>query len=234
MSRTQNRRPRRPIRQRRGTSAKRSIDRMRQPNFLGALEKLRYPGLLGLRCCEAWRSGPRPRLILSRPPRRGARVAPAAERPVRDHSQKSEVDHEQLTACKLPRSMPIGKRAIAKRFPDFLVLGANTVVSLDGMLFGKPNGLAAARMLSFARPAAKLHRSLPDPFAPSRSAFAEITFVTFTLSARIDRYLSSINPLDKAGAAIQERGECWCSTSTGPTQRGRLPWNSARAESWES
>src|ERR1022692_1769945 len=56
-----------------------------------------------------------------------------------------EIHHDQLTARELSQVNAYRKaRCAAKRFPDALVLGADTLVHLDTMLFGKPATLEEA------------------------------------------------------------------------------------------
>ena len=126
-----------------------------------------------------------------------------------------EILNEQLTASELAQINAYRKaHAIAKRFPDYVVLGADTVVSLENTLFGKPANLAEARRMLRALQG-KTHQVVTGVCLihlrhRHESLWAEITDVTFRplSSAQIDRYLSSINPLDKAGAyAIQEGGD---------------------------
>ncbi len=103
---------------------------------------------------------------------------------------------------------------VARKFPEGIVLGADTLVTLDGALFGKPKDLAEAfEMLS--RLSGKTHRvvtgvCLLQMAEPRREGFTETTWVTFRdLRPEIIReYLQRVPVLDKAGAyGIQERGE---------------------------
>lgn len=105
-------------------------------------------------------------------------------------------------------------RAVAARFPDDLILGADTEVALESRVFGKPRSLTeAARFL--ADLSGHTHQVITAVCLLCakhrfRRSFTETTHVTFhPLSpARIQRYLASIRPLDKAGAyAVQENGE---------------------------
>src|SRR6185436_4997242 len=60
-------------------------------------------------------------------------------------SEISEIHHDQLTAREISQINAYRKaRCVAKKFPDALVLGADTVVSLETALFGKPSTLEAA------------------------------------------------------------------------------------------
>lgn len=105
-------------------------------------------------------------------------------------------------------------RTIAKKNPDSLVLGADTLVFLGSEIFGKPRDLKEAhRMLSSLQ--GRTHQvvtgvSLMQLRTHHEKIFATGTDVTFhPLDAdQIREYLSRINPLDKAGSyAIQEHGE---------------------------
>jgi septum formation protein len=105
-------------------------------------------------------------------------------------------------------------RAVAKKIPDALVLGADTLVFLERNIFGKPRDLADAhRMLS--RLQGRTHQVVTGVCllhlrAHRERIFAVTTDVTFQMlkSDQITQYLSKINPLDKAGAyAIQDHGE---------------------------
>jgi septum formation protein len=126
-----------------------------------------------------------------------------------------EIHHEQLTARELAQLNAYRKaRAVAKKFPDTLVLAADTLVYLETTLFGKPATLEGAfHMLEQLQ--GRTHEVITGicllHLRTHRQAiFAESTSVTFHAldEARIRRYLNRVNPLDKAGAyAIQEDGD---------------------------
>jgi septum formation protein len=103
---------------------------------------------------------------------------------------------------------------VAKKNPDSLVLGADTLVFLDDKIMGKPADIAdAQRMLTQLQ--GRTHQvvtgvSLIHLRAHRERMFAVSTDVTFhPLDAeQVRDYLAKINPLDKAGAyAVQEQGE---------------------------
>jgi septum formation protein len=105
-------------------------------------------------------------------------------------------------------------RSVAKKHPDALVIGADTLVCLGEQIFGKPQDLEEAhRMLSKLQ--GRTHQvvtgvCLIQLRTHRQKLFVESTTVTFrTLhSEQIRRYLSKIEPLDKAGAyAIQDEGD---------------------------
>ncbi|MCI0746615.1 MAG: Maf family protein [Verrucomicrobia subdivision 3 bacterium] len=104
-------------------------------------------------------------------------------------------------------------RAVAKRKPDAVVLGADTIVVLGKEIFGKPrDGAEARRML--ARLQGQTHQVITGVCLIQlrehrQKLFAVSTSVAFRplTTGQIQDYLASINPLDKAGAyAIQENG----------------------------
>lgn len=102
---------------------------------------------------------------------------------------------------------------ISKRFPEHLVIGADTLVFLDQEPLSKPPTLAAARIM-LGRLSGKTHEVITGVClihsAGSRlQVFSDATRVRFrTLSAaEIEDYLALVPVLDKAGAyALQEEG----------------------------
>jgi septum formation protein len=130
-------------------------------------------------------------------------------------SKVPEIHHDQLTATEASQINAYRKaRAVAKRFPDLLVLGADTLVYLETEMFGKPEDYTAAfRMLE--RLQGRTHHvvtaiCLLHLREHRQRVFAETTAVTFLAldAVKIQRYLAKVNPLDKAGAyAIQEEGD---------------------------
>jgi septum formation protein len=123
-----------------------------------------------------------------------------------------ELHPEQLTAREVCQINAYRKaRAIAKKFPDALVMGADTLVYQETELFGKPADLEEAYQM-LERLQGKTHQvvtaiCLLHLREHRQRIFAEETSVTFRPldAVKIRRYLSRVNPLDKAGAyAIQE------------------------------
>jgi septum formation protein len=129
-------------------------------------------------------------------------------------------------------------RAVAKKNPDALVLGADTLVFLDRKVFGKPKNLKdAEQMLSQLQ--GKTHQvvtgvSLIHQRTHQEKLFAVGTDVTFhpLSEEQIRNYLEKINPLDKAGAyAIQEHGTMIVSEISGSFSNVvGLPLDELRAE----
>lgn len=112
------------------------------------------------------------------------------------------------------RNAGLKASAVARSFPESLVIGADTVVECGGRIFGKPSDSAeAAAMLRSL--SGREHRVLTGVSLCLKQnglslTFAEITHVVFkTLpEAVIRQYMELVPVLDKAGAyAVQEHGE---------------------------
>lgn len=127
-----------------------------------------------------------------------------------------EVESDELSATELSLLNALRKaRAAAGRrghMHSEVVLGADTLVTLDNQIFGKPRDRrAAAGMLRLLQ--GRTHSVLTGVALVRGTAcelFAVSTDVTFRrLDARaIDAYLALIDPLDKAGGyAAQEQGD---------------------------
>jgi len=114
-----------------------------------------------------------------------------------------EVAHEFLTPQEICQLNAHRKaRAVAKKIPDALVLGADTLVFLGQEVFGKRLQGRTHQVVTGV--------SLTHLRAHRERLFAVSTDVTFhpLTAAQIRDYLDRINPLDKAGAyAIQEHGD---------------------------
>lgn len=161
---------------------------------------------------DAPRGGP-PRLILaSTSPRRRQLLAQLG---VAFDLASPEV--EELTADSglepAALAMENARRKAAAVDTGGIVIGADTVVTIDGDCLGKPADLAeAAAMLR--RLSGRTHLvitgvALRDTLQGCETSFHETTAVTFHRldEATIGRYLQLIEPLDKAGGyAAQDHG----------------------------
>ncbi len=130
-------------------------------------------------------------------------------------SHAPEVVYEEMTAVELARINAYRKaRWVAKKHPDSLVLGADTLVYMDSVLFGKPATLEEAYSM-LEQLQGRTHQVVTGVCLMHlrdrrERVFTEITTVKFRPldSVGIQRYLVQVNPLDKAGAyAIQEHGD---------------------------
>jgi septum formation protein len=165
-----------------------------------------------------------PSLILaSASPRRSQLLRSAGLQFVVSAAHTPELESDQLTPHEMAQINAYRKaRAVAKHHPDAIVLGADTVVSLDNRCFGKPTSRAEAlRFLTELQ--GRTHEVVTGVCLlyqrrHRERLFAVSTLVTLrALSPRALRdYVSRINPLDKAGAyGIQEEGHLIVETVDG-------------------
>jgi len=135
----------------------------------------------------------------------------------------TEAAHEHLSPLEICQLNAHRKaRAVAKKIPDALVLGADTLVFLDNEILGKPRNIADARRM-LARLQGRHHQVVTGVCLMHLRSHRERIFAVSTdmlfhpLNARQVRdYLAGIQPLDKAGAyAIQDSGELIISEISG-------------------
>ena len=138
-------------------------------------------------------------------------------------SEAAEVIDEQLSPQELCQLNAHRKAfAVAKKIPDALVLGADTLVFLGSEILGKPRDLAEARWM-LSRLQGRCHQvvtgvSLIHLRKHQERIFAVSTDVLFHPldAAQIREYTAKVRTLDKAGAyAIQESGETLISEISG-------------------
>jgi septum formation protein len=105
--------------------------------------------------------------------------------------------------------------AVARRYPRSYVLGADTIVVVEGAVLGKPRDAADAarmlRMLSGRGHAVTTAVSLVSPpgDTDTRSYTTQVYFRKLT-EDEIQRYVAGGEPMDKAGAyAIQGGASRW-------------------------
>src|SRR5581483_3579343 len=115
-------------------------------------------------------------------------------------SDTPEIHQGELTAREIAQINAYRKaRAVAKKYPDALVLGADTLVYLDTALFGKPASLDQAYQM-LERLQGRTHRvataiCLLHLREHRQRTFVESTAVTFRPldSILIQRYLVKVN-----------------------------------------
>ncbi len=100
---------------------------------------------------------------------------------------------------------------VAERYPDAVVLGADTTVFLDGQAINKPRDLNESRLM-LRRLSGRTHtvftgvavRRVSRGLRIDQGVSSEVEFKPFGDDV-IERYLTLVNTLDKAGAySIQE------------------------------
>lgn len=171
-----------------------------------------------------------PRLLLaSGSPRRRELLLAAGYRFEVGPAPVEESVSGQLTAAELVRlnarrKVRAGALFLPRAAPPTVVLGADTLVSLDGLVLGKPRDLEEAFTM-LARLVGRTHEVITgvcllprgEGAGPAR-AWVERTAVTFCAldAGGIHAYLARINPLDKAGAyAAQEHGSSIIAATAG-------------------
>jgi septum formation protein len=103
---------------------------------------------------------------------------------------------------------------VAERYPDHLILAADTLVWLDGEPLAKPDNLEEAKAM-LRRLSGRVHEVVTGVclahWQPARvRLFSDTTRVKFRDldPALIDTYVAQVHTLDKAGGyAIQEHGD---------------------------
>jgi len=121
-------------------------------------------------------------------------------------SGAEELEHDSLAPAALALENASRKvRIVSARFPDELVVAADTVVAMDGVFYGKPSNMDDAfRMISEL--SGKTHEVVTGVVihfpGGKKHEFSESSLVTFRPLGpdEIRSYLASIHPLDKAGA----------------------------------
>lgn len=100
---------------------------------------------------------------------------------------------------------------VAVKYPDKVVLGADTAVVVDDTVLGKPQNVAEAKAM-LRQLSGRTHRVITgvwvcgEGFNKGFADVAEVTFYPLT-EADIEEYVATNEPMDKAGAyAVQGRG----------------------------
>ena len=130
----------------------------------------------------------------------------------------SDFDESTVTAAtpaKLVEKLARGKcLAVAAQHPGAVVLGCDTVVDVNGEVFGKPHSVEdAKRMLrALSGTTHQVHTGVCVTDGSRTESFVDSCKVTFfpLSEEEIDFYTATQEPYDKAGAyAIQGRAALW-------------------------
>ena len=158
-----------------------------------------------------------PFILASRSPRRKA-LLEKLNLPFEVVSSSVQEDHiSSAEPDKLVRRLALEKaQEVAKQFPHRVVIGADTVVVLDGTVMGKPAHQAEAKemlnLLSGRRHTVFTGVAIVKNANAEEHTFYDRTGVTFfpLTHEMIDRYVRNTPPLDKAGAyGIQDWSACF-------------------------
>lgn len=126
-----------------------------------------------------------------------------------------ELQDEAMPPAELVRENARRKaQAVAQEFPEDIVLGADTVVVLDGTVFGKPRDAADAMRMLRALSGRRHEVYTGVALVTGKKVYTDvgITVVEFAVMEEdtIQRYVSTGEPLDKAGAyAVQGRAAAY-------------------------
>lgn len=104
--------------------------------------------------------------------------------------------------------------AVSARNPGCLVVGSDTVVELDGEVFGKPKDAADARRMlrALSGRTHRVHTGVCVSDGTTAESFVDTCKVTFfpISEEELERCIASGEPFDKAGAyAIQGQAALW-------------------------
>ncbi len=148
-----------------------------------------------------------PFVLASRSPRRKKLLEGLGLSPLVRPSDAPEVIDPRLSPKEVVQQLAGMKAAdIARRAPDSLVLGADTIVVLGDKILGKPRDPAEAREMlgqlsghthTVYTGIALVH--LASSRSETRFAATEVSFGTLTES-EVNRYVEGGSPMDKAGA----------------------------------
>ena len=124
-------------------------------------------------------------------------------------------DAEEVQQADSPKNLAVenAKRkavSVAAKNPDAIVIGADTIVVLDGEIFGKPDGIAGAEKM-LARLSGKRHEVITGlAICAGGKIFTatEVTEVFFgkMTAKEINDYVATGEPLDKSGSYALQGG----------------------------
>lgn len=127
-------------------------------------------------------------------------------------SNADETPPEDIPAENIPEILAVRKALdVAKSYPEALVIGCDTVVILDGVIYGKPKDNADAFNM-LRKLSGHTHTVVSGVclcYSGKTMSFSQQTDVTFypLKDEEIKEYIDISSPLDKAGSyGIQDRG----------------------------
>lgn len=137
-------------------------------------------------------------------------------------SQLQETIDTSLNPLRVAKSLAIEKaHVVTKRATHSLVVGADTIVVVEGDILGKPDCSAHARNM-LVRMRSKVHQVITAVALVAGAQRTEVRAVITHVQMRdygeheIDNYISTGEPMDKAGSyAIQGLGRLLVEQTTG-------------------
>ncbi len=149
-------------------------------------------------------------ILASGSPRRHELLRKLCDNFVVEVSDAAEVQSADNPTALAIQNATLKAQSIAKKNPDAVVIGADTIVVLDGEIFGKPNGVAGAvEMLT--RLAGRKHEVITGlAICAGDKIFtaSEVTEVYFgdMTAEEIREYVATGEPLDKSGSYALQGG----------------------------
>ena len=149
-------------------------------------------------------------ILASGSPRRHELLQKLCKNFVVEVSDAAEVQSADNPTALAIQNATLKAQSIAKKNPDAVVIGADTIVVLDGEIFGKPNGVAGAvEMLT--RLAGRKHEVITGlAICAGDKIFtaSEVTEVYFgdMTAEEIREYVATGEPLDKSGSYALQGG----------------------------
>jgi len=153
-------------------------------------------------------------VLASTSPRRAGLLKQIGLKFVVDPSNHEETLNKELPPERLAVVLSLKKaRAVARRHRNAIVIAADTIGVLDGVIIGKPESAADARRI-LRKLSGRTHRVITGFTVIDTGSGKIATRVVETMvhfrkltDGEIDAYVKTGEPLDKAGAyGIQERG----------------------------
>jgi septum formation protein len=149
----------------------------------------------------------KPIVLASKSPRRVALLRQIGIQPIVAPSHIAETFDTHRSANENAVALALSKaREVAPQFSDAIIVGADTIVVVDGEFIAKPDDEADAkrmlRLLSGRTHTVVTGFALVDRVSGECLADAESTDVTFRHlpNEEIDEYVAGGSPMDKAGA----------------------------------
>ena len=124
-------------------------------------------------------------------------------------------DAQEVQQADDPKALAVANaklkaQSVAARHPEAVVIGADTIVVLDGEIFGKPDGVTGAEKM-LARLSGRRHEVITGlAICAGGSVYtaAEVTEVYFgaMTAQEIREYVATGEPLDKSGSYALQGG----------------------------
>jgi len=143
-------------------------------------------------------------ILASASPRRQELIALISDNVICAPSGVEEIIPDGIDVCDIPLCLASQKaKAVAKDFPDDIVIGCDTGVILDNEILGKPKDKEDARRMISAL-SGRVHQVITGCsicYKGKSVGFSNVTEVEFfpLSETEIEKYINTSEPYDKAG-----------------------------------